>query len=47
MPAYHVDHVSKTFGETVAVNDVSLDVQEGRGLRLSRAKRVRQDHPCG
>ena len=31
-PIIHLDHVSKRFGDNVAVNDVSFEVQPGRCL---------------
>ncbi len=34
-PVYlHIDHISKRFGETIAVNDVSLDIERGEIFAL-------------
>ena len=44
MNAVDVEHVTKTFGKHVAVDDLSLAVPAGQRLRLHRAQRLGQDH---
>jgi hypothetical protein len=43
MPAIQVENVTKTFGDTAAVDNVSLTVPEGATGRLHRALRVDDD----
>ena len=46
-PVIQVSAVRKTYGRTVAVDDVSFDVHAGRDLRTDRPERRRQDHDDG
>ena len=43
----HVASIRKTYGRTVAVDDVSFEVQPGRDLRPDRPERRRQDDDDG
>ena len=44
-PAVHIENLVKRFGDFVAVDNVSLDVAQGRNLRIPRTQRRRQiDH---
>ena len=45
MPAViEVQHLRKSYGDTVAVSDVSFTVERGRDLRHPRPQRRGQDH---
>ncbi len=44
MDAVEISHVSKTFGDVRAVNDLSLKIPRGRGLWIHRAERLGENH---
>ena len=44
MPAVTVEHLAKSYGDTLAVRDVSFEVQKGEVFALLGPERRRQDH---
>ena len=44
MQTVSVQALSKSYGSTPALRDVSFEVRSGRGLRTARTERRRQDH---
>ena len=44
MTAIRIDHVNKSFGETVALDDIDLTIEAGELFFLLGPERVRQEH---